>query len=505
MESIAAVSSRTAPPDPSITRAVGTHHELRTALGDIVDNAIDAGAENILIRFLTEDDRIEGIYIIDDGTGMDEKTIDAAMIFARKRDYGESALGYFGLGLKAASLSQATILEIYSHSLGSVPVGRRISRDEPTRIEILDPAQAEAEMKRRRAMIPRTESSHGTIVYWRAPRMTLNATSTAELRTWLSEKIEELRAYLGLTFHRILESGGIRLGIDEFELERDEPGAPRNVDPIDPLSLAALACRPAQLYGDCAGANFTATAVLVADAIRNARGFIAAARVSPVTDGQGFYVYRNDRLLQIGGWNSMADENGAADYSRLRVAIDIDSRLLDHVEINPEKSGTVFDADLISSLRSARVSDGRALGDLLAEAAELARTSKTRERRPIEMVEVGTGIGRAVYDAIADAVDFTSDEPVGIRWKRLREGKLVEVRRETGVIYLNDRYRTILSDSTDPNDAPLLKTLIYLLYGGFFEGSYLGPREKLKIEAWNSIIDAALEDEIRRRKERDGA
>ena len=53
MDPITAVSHKVVPPDPSIASAVGTHHELPTALADLVDNAIDAHARHVHIRFVT--------------------------------------------------------------------------------------------------------------------------------------------------------------------------------------------------------------------------------------------------------------------------------------------------------------------------------------------------------------------------------------------------------------------------------------------------------------------
>ena len=87
MGRIGAVSAKRVDPDPSIASAVGAHHEMRTALADIVDNAIDARAERITIRLLTRGARLEEILILDDGRGMDEQGLDDAMTFARRRDY----------------------------------------------------------------------------------------------------------------------------------------------------------------------------------------------------------------------------------------------------------------------------------------------------------------------------------------------------------------------------------------------------------------------------------
>ena len=118
--------TRDVPPDPSIARAVGRHHTFETAIADLVDNSVDAGSRNVLVRFLQRGGAVVGLRLIDDGRGMDAVTIDEAMTFAKKRAYETGDLGHFGLGLKAASLSQADVLRVYSRKYGAQPAGRLI-------------------------------------------------------------------------------------------------------------------------------------------------------------------------------------------------------------------------------------------------------------------------------------------------------------------------------------------------------------------------------------------
>ena len=181
MDPIAVVSHRDVPPDPSIADAVGTHHDLPTALADLVDNAIDAGAGRVHIRFLTSGGALTGLLVIDDGRGMDAAVIDAAMTFARRRNYGERDLGHYGLGLKAASLSQADILDVLSRAVGGVPVGRRIAKDRPTRVETLDPRQVGESLAAPLSRIPGASPSHGTVVRWHGLRTVLTAPDPGEL------------------------------------------------------------------------------------------------------------------------------------------------------------------------------------------------------------------------------------------------------------------------------------------------------------------------------------
>ena len=110
-------------------RAFG--YDLPTALADLVDNSIAAGARTVKIDY-SSDPGAAWLAVVDDGRGMDAAALRRAMRFAR--DPGEQRavgdLGRFGLGLKTASLSQARRLTVLSrgrrrhpgrHDLGSGP------------------------------------------------------------------------------------------------------------------------------------------------------------------------------------------------------------------------------------------------------------------------------------------------------------------------------------------------------------------------------------------------
>lgn len=497
MEAIAAVSSRTVPPDPSIADALGTHHELPTALADLVDNSIDAGAAHVCIRILTGDDFVTGLLVIDDGTGMDEAGIDEAMALSRRRDYGDADLGHYGLGLKAASLSQADTLDVYARAIGGRPVGRRITKDEPTRVQTLDAGQVGGVLDGPLVRMADAAPVSGTIVHWRGFRTALAAPDRDERRSWISGLVEEIRDYLGLVFHRILARGGVEISIDEYDLDREQAGPPRRVRALDPLAPDLAAVRPIRLAGEAGSLPFELTAVILPCGALDAPGVVASRRLSPSDGGQGLYVYRNERLLQLGGWNSVIE--GGRDYVNLRIAMDVEDRLLGVIRINPEKSGVVLEPEMRRAIHDSVGEDIGTFKDLLDSARSAAAQGRRRERRPIELVEPVGGLGRGIYDVIEDSVEFADADPIRIRWERLPVGRLVEVDIERRLLRINDRYRRVFSSSTDPEDAPMLKTLVYLLHSRFFEGSYLGARERREIEAYERIIAAALVDELQRR------
>lgn len=95
------------------------------AIEDIVDNSVEAKAQNILIKVevqenksLTEKGSISKITIIDDGVGMAEDNISKALDIGSDVTYENHSLSKYGLGLKSAGLSLGQRIEIYSKKNG---------------------------------------------------------------------------------------------------------------------------------------------------------------------------------------------------------------------------------------------------------------------------------------------------------------------------------------------------------------------------------------------------
>jgi signal transduction histidine kinase len=85
-------------------RSIG--YSFEAAVADIIDNSIDAGARNILVRFVLHRDKPLDLAIWDDGDGMSEATLKEAMRFGADVNDELHRLGKFGLGLLQAALAQ---------------------------------------------------------------------------------------------------------------------------------------------------------------------------------------------------------------------------------------------------------------------------------------------------------------------------------------------------------------------------------------------------------------
>lgn len=84
-----------------------TGYDNYNAIADIIDNSIDANAENIRVEIhLEKKDFV--IKIVDDGIGMDEKILSEALKLGSETEKNiDSDLGRFGMGLCTAGLSMS--------------------------------------------------------------------------------------------------------------------------------------------------------------------------------------------------------------------------------------------------------------------------------------------------------------------------------------------------------------------------------------------------------------
>ena len=98
-------------------------YSLKDSVADLVDNSIDAGAANILVRFYHDGKRLDHIAVIDDGEGMTPRMLEEAMRIGRTSKTADE-LGKYGIGLKAASPSQASTVSVASRRRGEVAAVR---------------------------------------------------------------------------------------------------------------------------------------------------------------------------------------------------------------------------------------------------------------------------------------------------------------------------------------------------------------------------------------------
>lgn len=321
------------------TRAIG--YSLEAAVADIIDNSIAANAKNVDIFFFP----IDGAYIaiLDNGKGMSEEEIDIAMQYGSKNPIEErdkKDLGRFGLGLKTASLSQCRCLTVISKQ-GDNLEGRQWDIDHVTEVgdwslNVLD--EEDIQQIPHFGELIKTES--GTLVVWQK----LDRLKAGEINFELSlgRKIDRVRDHLSLVYHRYLagESGITKLklsingekikGIDPFLTEKSVQAMD---DEILVIRGNKILVRPYILPH---------ISKLTSDEIKMLGG------KDGLRKQQGFYVYRNKRLLVWGTWFRMMRQGDLSKLARIRV--DIPNTLDDLWTLDIKKSSALPPAEVRKNL-----------------------------------------------------------------------------------------------------------------------------------------------------------
>jgi hypothetical protein len=311
-------------------RAFG--YDLPSAIADLVDNSIFAKAHNIWIDFNWDGGK-SSICVTDDGRGMSEKEmLDAMRPGSRNpleaRDPKD--LGRYGLGLKTASFSQCRRLTVRSKQ----PDGDLVSRcwdldfiQQKNKWLLLRNARKESEAYLKR--LPTLE--HGTSVLWEEmDRIVKDLDVDNQIHQNLfHQRIEGVKNHLAMVFHRFME------GKNKLTIFLNK----REIEPWDPFLTSEKAT---QQLADEAITLFQGRINLVPYVLPHLSKITKkihdkAAGEKGWNAHQGFYVYRNKRLLVPGDWLGLPFSK-EEHFKLARIQVDIPNSMDQQWEIDVTKS-----------------------------------------------------------------------------------------------------------------------------------------------------------------------
>lgn len=312
-------------------RAYG--YTLSTAIADLIDNSIAAGSNNVWLEACWAG-RASWITITDDGVGMSEPRLRDAMRLGSTNPRLERApadLGRFGLGLKTASLSQCRRLTVYSKDEGSAVHIRRWDLDHLAREDVSGWQLLRTPHPDSPADISRIkELNTGTLVVWEVlDRILLDEDLGVEgLRSHFLRIVDAVEQHLAMVFHRYLDGARPRLRIILNG---------QAIEPWDPF----LEAHPATQ-------RTPQEVIMLPGHVLNiaVRGFVLPHKdklseeeysKASGPDGwnaqQGFYLYRNERLILAGSWLGLGGTRGwtrEEHYKLARIRLDIPNSM-DHL------------------------------------------------------------------------------------------------------------------------------------------------------------------------------
>jgi len=316
-------------------------YSMETAIADIIDNSITANAKCIDIDF-SFNEGSPWLAVSDDGIGMTAQDLQNAMRFGSQNpieDRPADDLGRFGLGMKTASLSQCRRLTVISKKASKISCCqwdidwileqenpgwflRILSTEDIHSIPILATLQDRYLDSRKT----------GTVVYWDKFDRFEKQSSKKQDETYFDSEVHSSREHLEMVFHRFLspDPGGrhkIKIRMNGDELEAFNPFNPNHPATqeleeqqitihdrkvyVQPYVLPHYSKLPREIYSRYAGEA----------------GYL---------QNQGFYVYRNKRLIIKGTWFRLIKKEEL--NKLIRVKVDIPNTL-DHLwKIDVKKS-----------------------------------------------------------------------------------------------------------------------------------------------------------------------
>ena len=311
-----------------------TGYSLPDAVCDLIDNSITAGARNIWLNFHWAG-ADSWASILDDGSGMTEsELVDAMRIGSRspRESRERSDLGRYGLGLKTASISQARSLTVATHTASESGVHfRRWDLDHLATSGDWQLLNVPVESAAAAVLDRLTELEHGTLVVWaKLDRLVGDVgVANARARRQFHDALSGVEEHVAMVFHRFMtERNSVSIRIND-----------QAIGPWDPFMADETATQrlPSETLGPSDSGIVVSPFVLPHHSRLSSEKHRAAAGPTGWNAQQGFYVYRNRRLLLPGDWlglGFMKDEH----YKLARIQLDLSNSSDHEWEIDVRKS-----------------------------------------------------------------------------------------------------------------------------------------------------------------------
>ena len=335
------------PPDPArvMEGLRDTGYDFNTAVADIVDNSIAANAKNIDLLLEMDPEGDVFVYIADDGCGMNFDELKNAMKYGSAERNDKASLGKFGLGLKTASTAFCRCLSVIS--IGNDHTPRKVQWD-------LDYIASTGAWNLRQPPITDDEIEYlhetcgdgtGTLVVWEKIDRLLNDCKTKTAAKNALKKAEQaLKFHLSMVYQRFLDQNDSRAANVAIRLNGQK------IEPWDPFCLSEE--NTTVLYTDELEIEMpgeTEIPVLNIKAVLiprrdefSSREAGEAARVS--NDMQGFYIYREQRLIHSGDWMGMFSKEPHG--TLLRVELSFDHKLDNAFHVDIKKSRILLNEEI---------------------------------------------------------------------------------------------------------------------------------------------------------------
>jgi hypothetical protein len=348
-------------------------YDLNSAVADILDNSISRGkAKNIYVNFNKDKKGNYRLSISDDGIGMTSKSLEEAMrIGSSNEDYTNGDLSKYGMGMKTASMSQASMITVISKMKGCQQTAYTWDLNhviETDKWEIFKLNPADIKKAKSRILVNYnsildnlfTKESWTTVIWEDLSDFQKNYSSYSSLVTsenFFNRVINRLEIYLRLVFHRFItgENSAKKTNIflNSKKLQSCDPFC-RNEEHTTEVELSAKNGK--FLIDNNPNPIIIKRYILPTNPKKpgdfkfsSIEAWDEASGTMSWNESQGYYVYRNNRLISWGGWyrTKAIDEHDKL----ARASIDLTEQHDELFTIDVKKTRIQFPEELRNHLK----------------------------------------------------------------------------------------------------------------------------------------------------------
>ena len=285
-------------------------YSFQTAIADLIDNSISAMAKRIDIILIPNE--YPQLIIFDNGFGMCKEELEEALRYGAKNPLekrSEIDLGRFGLGMKSASLSQCRKLIVISKKDGKLS---GFSWDLDYVIErqgwyLLEYGEDEIKKLPNISLFDNVDT--GT--YLLLENFDRVSSSTANLNNTLRDYMSDTINHLALVFHRYLDDG-VEIYVNNNKI--------KSRDPFLLSNKSTMALREQNITID--NENIKVKPYILPYISKLTQEDLdKVGGKEDLKNNQGFYIYRNKRLIIWGTWFRLTRKEELGKLARVMVDI----------------------------------------------------------------------------------------------------------------------------------------------------------------------------------------
>lgn len=349
-----------------------------SALMDIVDNSVTAGASRVQICLVLDPEKTYGersnireYLVADNGSGMDDDDILNALRLGSRADYPVNSLSKYGMGLKSAGFSLGSRIDVISRKDGNLAQVYFVDRTEIANAYFVNRRPATPD-EMCQAELLMGNADHGTVIRISGCARIVHQSAATT--------VKKLSGELGVTYHDFIQRE-----VNPLDLTLSCTNKPTvKIQPLDILfqedatsfdpdsydckhPVLAVSTKLGLLADETKNPELTVV-IFPQDSMKDHAGFseeererIREYKVS--RKNKGFFIYRNDRLIK---WGDDLDGLIGKDelLFRARLALTTDHDDLLHVDVSKQRLEIPED---VSGLIEKQIQHAKSIAKQIAE------------------------------------------------------------------------------------------------------------------------------------------